>query len=103
MTNPISYTHVFSDKEFIKLYKKADVRLKKSIDEKLKVFVKNPFEAGLDNHPLRDEWEGHRSIDITTDYRAIYKEVKEGEELNAYFVALGTHKELYRKPSSEKQ
>jgi addiction module RelE/StbE family toxin len=100
MTKPTPYTHVFSDKEFIKLYKKSDVRTKKSIDEKLRVFGKNPFELRLNNHLLRDEWLGYRSIDITSDYRAIYKEVREGEELNAYFVALGTHKELYRKQSS---
>jgi addiction module RelE/StbE family toxin len=100
MTKPTPYTHVFTDKEFIKLYKEADVRIRKSIDEKLRVFIKNPFDLGLDNHPLRDEWEGFRSIDITNDYRAVYKEVKEGEELNAYFVALGTHKELYRKQTS---
>ncbi len=93
---PIPYTHVFSNKEFIKLYKKANVRIRKSTDERLKIFGKNPFEKGLNNHSLRDEWEGYRSIDITNDYRAIYKEVKEGEEINAYFVALGTHKELYR-------
>jgi addiction module RelE/StbE family toxin len=100
MTKPIPYSRVLLSRDFIKLYKKADVRLKKSIDEKLRLFVKNPFELGLDNHPLRDEWEGHRSIDITTDYRAIYKEVREGEKIKALFKAFGTHKELYRKQSS---
>jgi len=44
---------------------------------------------------LHEEWEGFRSIDITNDYRAVYEEVQEGEEINAYFVALGTHDELY--------
>jgi addiction module RelE/StbE family toxin len=73
------------------------------LHEKLRVFTKNPFELGLDNHPLRDQWEGYRSIDITSDYRAIYKEVQEGEELNAYLVALGTHEELYKKNPLEKQ
>jgi addiction module RelE/StbE family toxin len=103
MTKPTPYANVYLDEGFMNLYKKSDVRLKKSVDEKLRIFTKNPFELGLDNHALRDEWEGYRSIDITNDYRAIYKEVREGEELNAYLVALGTHKELYRKPSSEKQ
>jgi addiction module RelE/StbE family toxin len=57
--------------------------------------LKEPLERGLNNHPLRDEWTGYRSIDITADYRAIYKEVREGKELNAYFIALGNHQELY--------
>jgi addiction module RelE/StbE family toxin len=100
MTKPIPYSRVSLSKDFIKIYKKSDVRLKKSIDEKLQVFVKNPFELGLDNHALRDEWEGYRSIDITNDYRAVYEEIREGEQVKASFVALGTHKELYRKESS---
>lgn len=95
MTKPISYTHVFSNKEFIKHYKNTDVRIRKSVDQKLLIFAKNPHEAGLRNHPLHDEWKGYRSIDITNDYRAIYKVVKEGEEINAYFIALGRHKELF--------
>jgi hypothetical protein len=36
-----------------------------------------------------------RSIDITNDYRAIYEEVREGDNTIAYFFLLGTHKELY--------
>jgi addiction module RelE/StbE family toxin len=100
MTKPIPYFRVSLNRDFIKLYKKADVRLKKSVDEKLRVFVKNPFELGLNNHALQDEWEGYRSIDITNDYRAIYEELKEGEKVKASFVALGTHKELYRKQTS---
>jgi addiction module RelE/StbE family toxin len=100
MTKPLPYATVYLDEGFIKIYKKADVRIRKSVDEKLRVFTQNPFELGLDNHPLQREWEGYRSIDITNDYRAIYKEVKEGEERNAYFVALGTHKELYEEKAA---
>src|SRR3954453_5322788 len=92
---PTPYDNVIVSKEFIELYKKADVRLRKRVDEKFRIFEKNPFDLGLNNHPLRDKWADHRSIDITNDYRAIYKEVREGEELNAYFVGLGTHDELY--------
>ena len=95
MTNTLPYTHVFSTKEFIAQYKKTDVRIRKEVDEKLKLFQQNPQELGLNNHSLRDTWEGYRSINITNDYRAIYKEVKEGEEINAYFVDIGTHEELY--------
>jgi addiction module RelE/StbE family toxin len=89
------YNNVFANKTFIELYKKADVRLRKSVNEKVQMFEKNPFELELNNHPLRDKWAGCRSIDITNDYRGVYKEVQEGRKLNAYFIALGTHKELY--------
>ena len=95
MTKPTPYNNIFSTKDFTTLYKKADVRIKKEVDECLRIFGKNPHDLGLRNHPLHEEQEGYRSIDITHDYRAIYKEAHEGKEINAYFVALGTHDELY--------
>ena len=95
MTKPTPYTHVYSTIDFIRLYKKADVRIRKQVDGKLRIFSKNPHDLGLRNHLLHEEWEGFRSIDITNDYRAVYEEVQEGEEINAYFIALGTHDELY--------
>ena len=95
MTKPTPYTNIFSNKSFIKQYKTVDVRIRKQVDQKLQIFSKNPHDLGLRNHALHEEWEGYRSIDITGDYRAIYKEVHEGGEINAYFVALGTHDELY--------
>ena len=95
MSKPVPYTHVFSNKEFIAQYKKVDVRIRNAVAEKIRLFQKNPYELGLNNHPLRGAWEGYRSIDITNDHRAVYKEVKEGGEINAYFFVLGTHQELY--------
>ena len=95
MTKPTPYNNIFSTKDFTTLYKKADVRIKKEVDECLRIFGKNPHDLGLRNHELHEEWEGYRSIDISNDYRAVYEEVQEGEEINAYFIALGTHDELY--------
>lgn len=89
------YTQILSTKSFIKQYKNADVRIRKAFDKQFLIFAKNPNDLGLRNHPLRDTWEGHRSIDINADWRAVYKEIQEGEEHIAYFVALGTHKQLY--------
>lgn len=86
---------------FFKTLKKLGVRIRKSFKEKILLFSKNPEDLQLDNHPLKREWQGYKSIDITSDWRAIYKEIQKGEETVAYFVALGRHKELYRK--SEKQ
>lgn len=91
-----SYTQILSTKDFIKQYKKADVKIRKVFDKQFALFAKNPMDLNLHNHPLRKEWVGHRSIDITADWRAIYKEIHEGEEYIAYFVALGTHQQLYK-------
>lgn len=77
--------------------KKNDVRIRKSFKEKLTIFCKNPNDPGLNNHSLREPYQDRRSIDITNDYRAHYKEIKEGTETVAYFISFGTHEELYRK------
>ena len=83
-------------KEFIKQYKKADVRIRKKVDQKISTFSKNPMDLSLRNHTLREEHKGQRSINITSDWRAIYREVKVADdEPYAYFTALGTHSELY--------
>lgn len=82
--------------DFLKKLKKVDVRVRKSFKEKIIVFSKNQNGPQLNNHPLREKWEGYRSIDITNDWRAVYTEKIEGGERIAYFVALGTHKDLYK-------
>ncbi len=81
--------------DFIRKLKKLDVRIRKSFRERIAIFQKDPFSPQLDNHNLHDKWEGYRSIDITSDWRAIYEEIKERDEPIAYFVTIGTHKELY--------
>lgn len=82
--------------DFYRQYKKADVRVRNSVDEKIEIFSIDPSDLQLNNHILTKKWEGHRSIDITSDWRAIYQEIREDDEPFAYFVALGTHNELYR-------
>jgi len=81
---------------FYRQYKKANVRIRNSVDARIAKFLKNANDLQLNNHALRDEWQGYRSIDITSDWRALYKEIFQGEDPTAYFVELGTHKELYR-------
>jgi addiction module RelE/StbE family toxin len=49
------------------------------------------IEAALRNHPLSGKYEGFRSIDVTEDWRALYR--KEPERI--IFVDIGTHTQLY--------
>jgi addiction module RelE/StbE family toxin len=81
--------------QLLEKLKKLDVRIRNSFFEKIKTFEKNPQEQVLNNHALKQEYEGYRSIDITNDYRALYEEVPSGNETIAYFSLLGTHDELY--------
>lgn len=85
------------DPAFIRSVKKLDVIIRKNLKEKLALFIIDPFNPQLDNHALRKEYKGFRSIDISSDFRALYREVLEGEELVAFFIVIGTHKQLYRK------
>jgi len=84
------------DPDFIKKLKKVNVRIRQNFKKQIKIFGQDPNNLQLNNHPLRDEWEGYRSMDVTRDWRAIYTEKSEGDKIIAYFVALGTHKELYK-------
>lgn len=81
---------------FIKKLKKLDVKVRKSFKVKIRIFSEDPDNLELDNHSLHDPYENLRSIGITADYRAIYEEITEqANEPVAYFVLIGTHKELY--------
>ncbi len=82
--------------DFYKMYKKLDVRIRNRFDQKIEIFLKNPYEPILDNHELKDEWEEHRSINVTGDFRAIFYEEVVGDEIVANFVAIGTHDQLYK-------
>lgn len=82
---------------FLQLLKKVNVRIRKSLKERIVIFIQNPNDLELNNHPLRDKYAGYRSIDVTADWRAIFEEIQIGENTIAYFIGLGTHKELYSK------
>lgn len=86
---------VFYDPAFYDKLKKVDVRIRNSVKEKILIFSQNPHHTQLNNHALKREYRRYRSIDITGDYRALYKEVTVGDEKMAYFVLLGTYDELY--------
>lgn len=79
-------------KSFVKAYRKLPDKLKRSVKEKLSLFCEDPFLKELNNHALSGKYQGYRSINITGDYRAIYKVLSEEEVI---FVVLGTHSQLY--------
>ncbi len=87
----ITYT-----KNFLKSYKKRDSKIQLKFDEKVEIFVENPFEKILNNHKLYWVYEGLRSINITWDYRAIFRELSEGRYEFVEFLYIGSHSELYK-------
>lgn len=81
----------FYHRSFKKDYKKLSAGMQSRFNERLKLFLNDPFHPLLNNHSLHGEWEGYRSISITGDLRAIFQ--IEGE--TAIFVAIDTHTNLY--------
>ena len=81
--------------KFLKKLKIQRVLIRKSFKEKIEIFTKDHENPGLHNYPLRREWMGYRSIDITADYRAVFEVTEDSDGPVAYFVAPGTHQELY--------
>lgn len=79
-------------KNFVKSYQKRSPKIQQAADKKLRLFAENPFSSMLGNHPLIGKFKGYRSINITGDFRAIYKEIRQDTVI---FVLLGTHSELY--------
>ena len=81
---------------FHKNFKKQATKfksLKTKIDQRLLLFMEDPFDPILNNHALIGEYKGYRSINITSDYRAIYEEIREGM---AFFVTIDKHSNLYK-------
>ena len=81
-------------KRFKKHYNLAPQQIKKGFEERLEVFLKDRYAPIFNNHGLKGELRNYRSINISGDYRAIFKESKQGEI--AVFVLLGKHSELYK-------
>jgi len=77
---------------FEKQFKKLRPRDQKQAKERLVLFACDAFDPILNNHPLHGKYQNCRSINITGDLRAIYRETSRAV---AYFIALGTHGKLY--------
>lgn len=63
--------------KFHKKFEKAFVKLPKRVKEKvmtrIQIFQEDQHHPLLNNHGLVGKYNGYRSINITGDYRAVYK------------------------------
>ena len=83
---------VHFNQTFKKRYKKLRDNERQRFEERLRIFLKNPFDPILNNHHLKGKYQGCHSINIGGDLRAIYRLI---DKDLALFIALGTHDELY--------
>lgn len=82
------------DKKFAKQYKKADVCIRDSFNKRLELFIENKNNPTLGLHKLHGEYSNCYSINITGDWRAVFRELDNGKFI--FFVAIGTHGQLYK-------
>jgi len=79
-------------KYFNKSYKKCSQKTKDRFQKRLKIFLDNPHHSLLASHALIGEWQGFRSINITSDYRALYQYLDDDA---VEFFIIDTHSNLY--------
>ncbi len=88
MTRRINFS-----KRFEKDLKRAPKQVQIAFRRRLALFFINQNDIVLNNHPLIGIYKGCRSINVTGDWRAIFREFEDGEII--YFDVLGTHSKLY--------
>ena len=82
-------------RRFLKEYQKTTPDIKQAFNERLQLFSSDQFSPLLHNHSLAGEYRGYRSINITGDWRAIFKSIDDGVRI--IFLTIGTHSQLYKK------
>jgi addiction module RelE/StbE family toxin len=91
--NPfVSYSILFT-----KQLKASPLGIKIAFRQARELFLEDSAHSSLRDHSLRGEFSGYRSINITGDYRAIYRKRVEGKKEFITFYMIGTHKELYKR------
>ena len=66
---------IIRKKSFLKNYQKLPEKIQDRTEDTIFLFQKDPRHGSLPNHPLYDEYDGCRSIDVTGDYRIIFREL----------------------------
>ena len=80
---------------FNRKLKQLPRKITAAFDETLEIFWEDLNHKQLRRHFLKEKFAGYQSIDITEDYRAIFREEKNGNTTVIKFHVIGTHKDLY--------
>lgn len=81
-----------NDRIFERQYKKLPQSLRDKMWERLSLLIADDLNPLLNDHKLGPPYEAYRSINITGDYRLVYKYI--GKD-TYYLRAIGTHHQLY--------
>ncbi len=86
----IRYTSLFN-----KQRKAAPLEIKIAFRETLELFLDNPLYPQLRNHLLKEQYSGYNSLDVTGDWRALFRVRESKTQTIITFHILGTHIQLY--------
>lgn len=86
---------IIRKKRFIKSFKKLPEKIQNKSLKKILTFQQNPFSTELNNHKLKWEHKWYRSINITWDYRIIFRELSDWSYEFVEFIDIWTHSFLY--------
>jgi len=84
--------HLVNDRVFVRQYKKLPRAIREKVAERLNILANDEFNLLLNNHKLHPPYAGYRGINITGDWRLIYKRI----DVDAFYMrAVGTHHQLF--------
>lgn len=83
-------------KIFNKSYEKLSKKLKLKVNNILVIFSENFYNKSLNNHALDWEYLWLRSIDVTWDYRIIFRELSGNKYEIVELIKVWTHSQLYK-------
>lgn len=85
------FMHVDFHKNFKKSYSKLPSKLQTQFDVRLALYLEDRTSPILNIHKLHGKEAGFYSLNVTSDYRAVYKLTED----TIIFYKIGTHSELY--------
>ncbi|MBF0379889.1 MAG: type II toxin-antitoxin system mRNA interferase toxin, RelE/StbE family [Magnetococcales bacterium] len=83
------------DPSFLRALKKLDKVKRQAVHKAIEIFIGNPLDPRLKNHPLKGKLKGHRAISADDNLRIIFKEVD--NYLVVIFIDAGSHDRVYRR------
>jgi len=79
-------------KKFSKQLKKSPKKIQKALLKRLELFIVDPDNPLLRNHALSGNFIGRCSINLSGDWRLVYRKESDG---GITLLAIGTHSQLY--------
>jgi addiction module RelE/StbE family toxin len=82
-------------KRFDKQYRKLSPKLKHAVADVIEIFIDDPSDVRIDNHPLKGKMKGKPAIAVMFDLRIVFEQ--HDNYAIVVMLEVGTHNQVYRK------